>query len=67
MAPGYNFKINITYVRNISHKLIHNSVNLPNGPPDIKFSLLRPNLNPTIIINMLSLQPISKFIGSADS
>jgi hypothetical protein len=40
---------------------------LPNGPPDIKFSLLRPNLNPTIIINMLSLQPISKFIGSADS
>jgi len=56
MSHGHICKINITQVRIISHKLIHISVNSPNSPP-------RSNLNTTMIINILPLQPISKFIG----
>jgi len=49
-------KINITQVRIIGHKFIYISVNSPNSPT-------RSNLNTTMIINILPLQPISKFIG----
>jgi hypothetical protein len=63
MAHGHIIKINIIYIRIISHKLIYIGVNLPNNPPNIKFSLLIPILNPTMIISMLPLQHIIKFIG----
>jgi hypothetical protein len=62
ISHGHIFKSNITHVYIISHKLIHINVNLPNNPPNIKFSSLRPNLNPIMIIKMLLVQPISKFI-----
>jgi hypothetical protein len=66
MFHRHIFKINTNHVCVISHKLIHISVNLPNNPLKIKFSLLMPNLNIIMIINTLLLQPIqliSKFIG----
>ena len=65
MSHKHIFKINIIHVHIISHKLIHISVNSFNIPSNIKFSSLRPNLNPNMIINMLLFQPISKFIGDS--
>ena len=62
MADKHIVKINITYIHIISNKLIHNSVNSLNSPFNSKFSMLRSILNPTMIISMLPLQPISKFI-----
>jgi len=50
MSHGHFFKISITHIRIISHKLIHTSVNSPNNLPNIKFSLLKSNLNPTMIL-----------------
>jgi hypothetical protein len=63
MAHRHIIKINITYIHIISNKLIHNSVYSPNSSLNSKFSLLRPILNPTMIISTLPLQPIFKFIG----
>jgi hypothetical protein len=66
MSHGHIFKINITHIRIINHKLIHISVNSPNSPPNIKLSSLSPNSNHTMIINTVPLQPIQpifKFIG----
>jgi len=66
MSHGHIFKINITHVCINNHELIYISINSPNNPSNIKFSLPRPDLNPIMIINMLPLQPIqliSRFVG----